>query len=29
LTSWYPAVGDKIDVRIEAEFEQPAPGAAP
>ncbi|SDC08804.1 YceI family protein [Paraburkholderia lycopersici] len=29
LTTWYPAVGDEIDVRIEAEFEQPAPGAAP
>ncbi|WP_069261544.1 YceI family protein [Paraburkholderia nodosa] len=29
LTSWYPAVGDEIDVRIEAEFEQPAPGGAP
>ena len=26
LTTWYPAVGDEIDVRIEAEFEQPAPG---
>jgi polyisoprenoid-binding protein YceI len=24
LTTWYPAVGDEIDVRIEAEFEQPA-----
>lgn len=27
LTTWYPAVGDEIDVRIEAEFEQPAPGS--
>jgi polyisoprenoid-binding protein YceI len=27
LTTWYPAVGDEIDVRIQAEFEQPAPGA--
>lgn len=25
LSTWYPAVGDDIDVRIEAEFEQPAP----
>ncbi|WP_233871316.1 YceI family protein [Paraburkholderia adhaesiva] len=24
LTTWYPAVGDDINVRIEAEFEQPA-----
>lgn len=28
LTTWYPAVGDEIDVRIQAEFEQPPPGAA-
>ncbi|MBN3855767.1 YceI family protein [Paraburkholderia sp. Ac-20340] len=28
LTSWYPAVGDAIDVRIEAEFEQPPPAGA-
>ncbi|WP_415913895.1 YceI family protein [Paraburkholderia sp. J76] len=28
LTSWYPAVGDEIDVRIEAEFEQPAAAVA-
>lgn len=27
LSTWYPAVGDEIDVRIEAEFEQPAAGA--
>jgi polyisoprenoid-binding protein YceI len=27
LTTWYPAVGDEIGVRIEAEFAQPAPGA--
>ncbi|MFC5430924.1 YceI family protein [Paraburkholderia denitrificans] len=25
LSTWYPAVGDDIGVRIEAEFEQPAP----
>ncbi len=25
LTSWYPAVGDEIGVRIEAEFAQPGP----
>lgn len=25
LTTWYPAVGDEIDVRIQAEFEQGAP----
>ena len=24
LATWYPAVGDDINVRIEAEFEQPA-----
>lgn len=24
LSTWYPAVGDDIDVRIEAEFEKPA-----
>ncbi|WP_042298376.1 YceI family protein [Paraburkholderia bannensis] len=28
LTTWYPAVGDAIDVRIEAEFEQPPPASA-
>jgi polyisoprenoid-binding protein YceI len=28
LTTWYPAVGDAIDVRIEAEFEQPPPAGA-
>ncbi|HEV3429364.1 MAG TPA: YceI family protein [Paraburkholderia sp.] len=28
LTTWYPAVGDVIDVRIEAEFEQPPPASA-
>ncbi|RKP46220.1 YceI family protein [Pararobbsia silviterrae] len=28
LTAWYPAVGNDIHVRIQAEFEQPAPGAA-
>ncbi|MCG5075501.1 YceI family protein [Paraburkholderia tagetis] len=27
LTTWYPAVGDEIDVRIQAEFEQAPPGA--
>jgi polyisoprenoid-binding protein YceI len=27
LTTWYPAVGDQIDVRIQAEFAQPMPGA--
>ncbi len=26
LSTWYPAVGDDIDVRIQAEFAQPAPG---
>jgi polyisoprenoid-binding protein YceI len=26
LTTWYPAVGDEIDVRIQTEFEQPPPG---
>lgn len=29
LTTWYPAVGDEIDVRIEAEFEQAPPGGTP
>ncbi|WP_036017798.1 YceI family protein [Paraburkholderia mimosarum] len=29
LTTWYPAVGDEIGVRIQAEFAQPAPGAQP
>lgn len=31
LSTWFPAVGDEIDVRIQAEFEQPAAGqpAAP
>lgn len=29
LSTWYPAVGDDIDVRIEAEFEQQAPPAEP
>ncbi len=28
LTTWYPAVGDAIDVRIEAEFEPPPPAGA-
>ncbi|WP_224043230.1 YceI family protein [Paraburkholderia unamae] len=28
LTTWYPAVGDDINVRIQAEFEQPPVGAA-
>jgi polyisoprenoid-binding protein YceI len=28
MTAYYPAVGDDIHVRIQAEFEQPAPGAA-
>ncbi|QBR00281.1 YceI family protein [Paraburkholderia pallida] len=28
LTTWYPAVGDEIDVRIQAEFEQAPPGGA-
>jgi polyisoprenoid-binding protein YceI len=28
LTTWYPAVGDDIDVRIQAEFEQGPPDAA-
>ena len=27
LATWYPAVGDEIDVRIEAEFEQGPPSA--
>jgi polyisoprenoid-binding protein YceI len=27
LSTWYPAVGDDITVRIEAEFEQPAAGS--
>ncbi|HTH60627.1 MAG TPA: YceI family protein [Paraburkholderia sp.] len=29
LTTWYPAVGDDIAVRIQAEFAQPVAGAAP
>nr|WP_322062153.1 YceI family protein [Paraburkholderia sp. J63] len=29
LATWYPAVGDEIDVRIEAEFEQAPPGGTP
>lgn len=28
LSTWYPAVGNEIHVQIQAEFEQPAPGAA-
>jgi polyisoprenoid-binding protein YceI len=28
LTTWYPAVGDEIDVRIQAEFEHAPPPAA-
>ncbi|HEV3106186.1 MAG TPA: YceI family protein, partial [Trinickia sp.] len=28
LATWYPAVGDEVHVRIEAEFERPAPGDA-
>ncbi|WP_421026297.1 YceI family protein [Paraburkholderia sp. A1RO-5L] len=28
LSTWYPAVGDEIDVRIQAEFEQAPPDAA-
>ena len=28
MTSYYPAVGNEIHVSIQAEFEQPAPGAA-
>jgi polyisoprenoid-binding protein YceI len=27
LTTWYPAVGDDVNVRIEAEFEKKAPDA--
>jgi polyisoprenoid-binding protein YceI len=27
LTTWYPAVGDDVHVRIQAEFDQPLPGA--
>jgi polyisoprenoid-binding protein YceI len=26
LATWYPAVGDEVRVRIEAEFDRPAPG---
>ncbi|MBB2998799.1 MAG: YceI family protein [Paraburkholderia tropica] len=29
LSTWYPAVGDDVDVRIEAEFEQQAQAAQP
>ncbi|CAM2165371.1 Protein YceI [Paraburkholderia sacchari] len=29
LTTWYPAVGDEIDVRIQAEFEQAPPDGSP
>ncbi|QGZ63821.1 YceI family protein [Paraburkholderia acidisoli] len=29
LSTWFPAVGDDVGVRIEAEFAQPAPGASP